>query len=170
MADQHQRPNGGWTPDLLHHLMERLLRDLEARLNQRFEDTDRFITAQFNGSKEAVTTAFLAQKEAVNAALAAAERAVGKAEMATEKRLEGMNEFRNTLSDQAALLMPRKEAEERIASLVERVQRIETLQARQTGGKEQALSGNQAAMWATGILVAIVLGIAAIVASFFGRH
>jgi hypothetical protein len=43
-------------------------------------------------------------------ALAAADKAVTKAEIATEKRFEGVNEFRSTLADQAANLMPRAEA------------------------------------------------------------
>jgi hypothetical protein len=40
-------------------------------------------------------------KQAIDAALAAAEKAVQKAEMASERRFEGVNEFRQTLSDQA---------------------------------------------------------------------
>lgn len=43
-------------------------------------------------------------------ALAAADKAVTKAEIATEKRFEGVNEFRATLADQANRLMPREEA------------------------------------------------------------
>jgi hypothetical protein len=43
-------------------------------------------------------------------ALAAADKAVTKAEIATEKRFEGVNEFRSTLADQAARLMPREES------------------------------------------------------------
>lgn len=43
-------------------------------------------------------------------ALAAADKAVTKSEIATEKRFEGVNEFRSTLADQAARLMPREEA------------------------------------------------------------
>lgn len=170
MAEQRDE---GWTVSTLHHVMDRLFRELEQRLSQRFEDYDRRyedrfrnIEEQFKGIAASVTIAFSSQEKAVNAALAAAERAVGKAEVATEKRLEGMNEFRSTLSDQAALLMPRKEAEERLFAIAERLQKIENMQAKQGGGREQAVSSNQAAMWATGILVAIGLAIAAIVASF----
>lgn len=43
---------------------------------------------------------FDAQEKAVAAALAAAKEAVTKAETATEKRLEGVNEFRQSLEDQ----------------------------------------------------------------------
>ena len=43
-------------------------------------------------------------------ALTAADKAVTKAETATEKRFEGVNEFRGALSDQAANLMSRVES------------------------------------------------------------
>lgn len=169
-----QRPNGGWTPDLLYHVMERLFRELEQRLNQRFEDYDRRyedrfknIEEQFKGIAASVTIAFSSQEKAVNAALAAAERAVGKAEVATEKRLEGMNEFRQTLSDQAALLMPRKESEERFAAFMERMQKVENAQAKVGGGREQSITNNQMTMWVVGTLVAIALGVAAIAATIF---
>jgi hypothetical protein len=47
----------------------------------------------------------VAQKEAVNAALATSKEAVVKAENATEKRFEGVNEFRESLADQASTFM-----------------------------------------------------------------
>ncbi len=50
-----------------------------------------------------------AQDEAVKAALATSKEAVTKAEIATEKRFEGVNEFRSALSDQSATLLPRNE-------------------------------------------------------------
>jgi hypothetical protein len=45
------------------------------------------------------------------------DRAIDAALVAAEKRLDGMNEFRQTLSDQAATFMPRREAEQRLATL-----------------------------------------------------
>jgi len=60
---------------------------------------------------------FTAQEKAVEDALSAAKEAVLKAENATEKRFEGVNEFRNTLADQQRTLMPRAEAELRIKAL-----------------------------------------------------
>jgi hypothetical protein len=57
---------------------------------------------------------FLAQDEKTSLALTAAKEAVLKAENATEKRFEAVNEFRSTLSDQAALLMTKAEANSRI--------------------------------------------------------
>lgn len=64
---------------------------------------------------------FASMKIAVDAALAAADRAVTKAEIATEKRFEGVNEFRETLRDQASTLMPRSEYEVQHNTLAEKV-------------------------------------------------
>lgn len=56
-----------------------------------------------------------------NAALQAAKEAVTKAEMATERRFESVNEFRQTLSDQAGTFISRTE----FNSLKERMDREE---------------------------------------------
>ncbi len=57
-------------------------------------------------------------------ALAAADKAVTKAETATEKRFEGVNEFRATLADQAARLLPREEALSKFENLQKDVNAI----------------------------------------------
>jgi hypothetical protein len=71
----------------LKEYFEALLADRDLRYQQRFD----------------------AQSKAIQDALTAAEKAVVKAEVATEKRFEGVNEFRQTLSDQAANFISRKE-------------------------------------------------------------
>jgi hypothetical protein len=99
---------------------------------------------------------FEAQSSAITAALLAAEKAVSKAETAAERRFEAVNEFRQTLSDQAATLMGRKEFEafregysERHAALIARVD------------KAEGRSSGAGALWgylagAIGVLVALV--------------
>lgn len=54
---------------------------------------------------------FQAQSAAITAAMGAAEKAVTKAEAAAERRFESVNEFRATLSDQAATFVTRTELE-----------------------------------------------------------
>lgn len=71
---------------LLTHI-ERILTERDVRYQQRFE----------------------AQTSAINAALQAAKEAVIKAENATERRFEAVNEFRQTLSDQAGTFVSRAE-------------------------------------------------------------
>jgi len=61
--------------------------------------------------KEHFDEKFEDAKLAVNSALAAAEKAVVKAEAASEKRFEGVNEFRSALADQQRTLIPRAEVE-----------------------------------------------------------
>lgn len=77
-------------------------------------------------------------------ALAAADKAVTKAEIATEKRFEGVNEFRSTLADQAARLMPREEAiskfstfEKDISSLDKEIQKLREDKSGVTGRELQ---------------------------------
>jgi hypothetical protein len=98
----------------------------------------------------------------------AMDTAVTKAEVATEKRFDSMNEFRGTLSDQAATLMPRAEAlsrfkgyDEQISELKNDVGLLRENQSR-SGGKESA--GEQASAksdWNVGIVIAIVLSLIA---------
>jgi TolA-binding protein len=86
---------------------------------------------------------FLAQEKAVAAALAAAKEAVAKAEAASEKRFEGVNEFRGTLSDQQRTLMPRAEAEMRMGQMEGRIGKLEQSDIQRIGQQ----SGSQT-VWA----------------------
>jgi len=54
------------------------------------------------------------------------ELAVTKAEQATEKRFEGVNEFRNTLADQQRTFIPRSEYEAGHMELTKRLDEIKT--------------------------------------------
>jgi len=76
-----------------------------------------FMLAKF----EILTALREADRITLNAALAAADRAVAKAEAANEKRFEGVNEFRKTLSDQAATFPTRSEVEARMVELGEKI-------------------------------------------------
>jgi biopolymer transport protein ExbB/TolQ len=101
---------GEWTLATLRAHLLVLLEERDRRYERRFTDLE----------------------TALRAALTAAERAVGKAETATERRFEGVNEFRQTLSDQAATFVTRAESAasldrvtERITELADRVNRTE---------------------------------------------
>lgn len=72
---------------------------------------------------------FQAQTSAINAALQAAEKAVTKAEMASERRFEGVNEFRAQLSDQARTFA----SEEKVGLVIKRLDRMEENLNLQTG-------------------------------------
>jgi hypothetical protein len=88
----------------------------------------------------------------------ASETAILRAERATEKRFDSVNEFRGTLADQAARLMPRAEYQVQYAALVDLVgiitTRIAALEAR-SEGKEKGI----------GSTLAIVLGLLTLVST-----
>lgn len=137
----------GWTTDTLHSHLLRILTETDLRYQQRYES-----------QQKAITDALLAQKEAVSAALAAADRALVKAEMASEKRFEGVNEFRATLSDQASHLMPRGETitlvkglTDKVADLTDRVNRAE--------GKGSGIATTWAVVVAVGGMAVGIIGV-----------
>ena len=98
----------------------------DKRYEQRYEASQKALEAALVAQKDAVKEAFAAQKEAISAALAAQDRAVSKAEMASEKRFEGVNEFRAQLGDQQRTLMPRVEAENRLGTMGEKISVLES--------------------------------------------
>ncbi len=87
MSGETEKEVSGWTVDTLHNHISDLMRAADKRYEQRFD----------------------AQEKAVKDALASADRAVNKAETASEKRLDSVNEFRKTLSDQTGTFLTRAE-------------------------------------------------------------
>jgi len=87
------------------HELRAIIDERDQRYNQRFD----------------------AQERAVTAALAAAKEAVAKAETASDKRFEGVNEFRNTLKDQQGTFATRIETTSQIKAVLDK---LDTLDAR----------------------------------------
>jgi hypothetical protein len=106
---------------------------------------------------------FTSQEKAVDAALAAAEKAVTKAETATEKRFDGVNEFRQTLSDQARDFMPRKEYEAQQEGLARRITALERGQS-SSGGRTAGTDLTYARV--INVLAVVVAAAAILVAVF----
>ena len=77
---------------------------------------------------------FTAMDEKTGLALTSSKEAVTKAEIATEKRFDSVNEFRNTLKDQAATLLSRSEAEARFKGQDEKLDSINRVQNMIMGG------------------------------------
>jgi hypothetical protein len=113
---------------------------------------------------------FEAMDEKTSLALESSKEAVLKAETATEKRFEGVNEFRGTLSDQAANLLPRSEAAARFGGIDDKIEALKEGFSKEisslresrseSGGERLAHQGSrQQNNWVIGILVG--LGIAA---------
>ena len=146
----------------IHRRVDNLEKNLLARIEAENKLTDsKFVTqeAMMTGGAERVRLALDASKEAII-----------KAEVATEKRFEGVNEFRAQLSDQARTFMPRTEAiqlaeqaSERIRELSDRLtERIGELTAWRNRTEGQGLgvkenrNGLYAALSATVAVIAIV--------------
>jgi hypothetical protein len=113
--------------------LERTIASLMQANDQRYEQ-------RFLDSQTAVGAALSAARTAVDAALSAAKEAVAKAEGASEKRFEGVNEFRAALADQQRNLIPRSEAELRFNSAEARLAVLEKLNSEskgeRSGGRE----------------------------------
>ena len=83
--------------------------------------------------------AIVTLKEYVEARLQGMDRATEMARLSMEKRLDAMNEFRDTLRDQAATLVPRSE-HDLLARQIEECRRVQAVQE----GKASQLSVNLA--------------------------
>jgi len=77
--------------------------------------------------KEYLSALRQADKEALTIAMSAAQRAVDKAEEAQLRVNTTQNEFRGTLKDQNATMMPRKEVEQLIRSQQKEMDTIKRL-------------------------------------------
>jgi hypothetical protein len=108
---------------------------------------------------------FRAMDEKTSLALSSSEKAVQKAETATEKRFDSVNEFRGSLKDQAATLIPREEANAKFSSLEEKINQLREFSSG-IGGKEKAGERNLALLFS---VVAILIGVAALVMRAFGK-
>ena len=112
---------------------------LVAELDRRFDDTRREVDQRFDSTihmrvalqeemdrrfadlSSQLDRRFMDSERAVGAALAAAKEAVLKAETASERRFEGVNEFRAQLNDQARTFMGRNEYLSAHKSLTDKV-------------------------------------------------
>jgi hypothetical protein len=105
----------------------------------------------------------LAEKDkAINAALEAAEKAVTKAEAASERRFEGVNEFRAALSDQTQTFIPRSEYSS-AADSVERRLRLLEAAVSAWGGRSTGLDAGWGyllgGLGAVGTVVGVMLAV-----------
>lgn len=113
------------------------------------------------------------QAEKVALALASADKAVSKAEMATERRFDSVNEFRQTLSDQAAQFVTRREFEALRMAGTERMDELKEWVDRTSGERSggRAKVGDQRAALAAYIGVAtLIISIIIVAANIVTSH
>lgn len=117
----------------LREYFDARLRDMDIRQQQRFD-----------AQTKAVDSAMTAQRTAIEAALVAADKATGKAEDAAKDRFDSVNEFRGTLTDQAATFITRTEAEAAIQRNTERTQEL-TVAIRELATKQEVINAYERA-------------------------
>lgn len=133
--------------------------ETELRHQQRFVEADLRYQQRFDAQQKAIADALVAAEKAVNKALEAADRAVMKAENSAEKRFESVNEFRTTLSDQAANFLTRSEAQSKIDAISERVGDIKTRLDTGDGGKIEKHENTATMIAIGGLAISIVVAV-----------
>lgn len=113
MSGETETAVSAWTVDSLKEYLELSIREKDRRDQQRYE-----------ASEKALTAALMAAEKAVTAALLAAERAVLKAEASSDKRFEATNEFRAQQGDLITTFARRDEMDARLLSLAEKMDGI----------------------------------------------
>lgn len=139
MSGETEKQVSAWTNDTVLAYTKDRFNELEKRLDDRFAAQEKAVQSAFVAQQEShnvfvratelnldsrdkFLTALAAEREKqVITAFAAAKEAVAKAETSTERRFEGVNEFRAQLSDQASTFMPRREFEVQHGSLSQEV-------------------------------------------------
>jgi hypothetical protein len=152
--------NPGWTLNTLQAHVAQVLAERDARYSQRMDSIERMIEIMVTSQADKVTLA-----------LASADKAVLKAEAATEKRFEGVNEFRQALTDQAAAFVTRREFEALRTSGTERMDELKERMDRTTGvteGGRTRTTDQRAALAAyvglAGLLISVIIVVATILA------
>jgi cytochrome c5 len=161
MPGETAREVSGWTIDTAMAHMQKRYDDLESLLDERYQTQTKAVDAAFSAQQLAMTTALAAAERAVQTALVSAEKAVIKAEAAADKRFESVNEFRQTLTDQANTFVTRVEHD----SWGSRLDRIEErLNVRDGRGAGLTSSWGYLAT-----AIAMAVGISAIIFAVTGR-
>ena len=110
---------------------------------------------------------FKAMDEKTSLALAASEKAVTKAEAATEKRFDSVNEFRKTLSDQAATFLARPEAEAKFKGYDEKLDDVKKEIAGLRESRSEIGGGTAVARWSFEKVLAMGALVIALISLYF---
>lgn len=107
--------------ELVERQQRQLLDERDRQYAQRFEAQQKALSDALQATKESAANALQAIKETTSNTLAAAKEAVLKAEDANNKRFDSVNEFRQTLSEQATNFVSKDTFNARITALEEKV-------------------------------------------------
>lgn len=141
----------------------------------RCEERIAALEARISAAETAAIARADASDKAVAAQLTAQQAAVAKAENASEKRFESVNEFRQTLGDQARQLMPRLESEAMHKAMLDRhnlangamSERVDRI-ANQLAAVDQHRQGKAIGWQSVVAVIALIVSILAVV-SFLSK-
>lgn len=124
MSGETEQHPSSWTIDSLYSHLELLAEERDKRYQQKFVDMDQRLQQRFDSQTKAIDAAITAQRAAIDAALTAADKATLKAEASDRDKFASVNEFRQTLSDQATTFITRNEADSLFTRNAEKIQDI----------------------------------------------
>ena len=101
-------------------------------------------------------TRFEALEATIKTAVTSAKEAVDKAEKAAEKRLDGLNELRGAMNDQAAKYMTQETADAKISAISARLDLIKERQDRMEGRGSGLQQGWGYVVGAVGLALALL--------------
>jgi hypothetical protein len=115
---QTRMNESGWTVDTLKSHEDDMAALRQKLLDERNDHTKEMQQASDKRNSEAIQFV----KESAALALTSAREANLKSEMQSDKRFESVNEFRKTLSDQTNTFIPRKEFDQAVAGLTDKLE------------------------------------------------
>lgn len=128
---------------------------LQAAQNAR-DALEKSMLAKFDAILHTLNAGFESRDKATIASWTSAREAVVKAETANEKRLDSVNEFRKTLSDQTNTFIPRLEVEQRFEGVDKTMDMIVKAQAIGTGRTTGLNDGWNYLAGSIGLIVAVI--------------
>jgi hypothetical protein len=159
MGQPSPSPEQGWTTQQLKEYVDMMFAE-RLRVQQSAEVAMRdHVAAQVVQIQAAVE----AEKKVTSARFDAAREAILKADAATEKRFDGVNEFRAQLNDQALTFLPRETFEQILGQYDAWRSTVESrlnLQAGQSAGSDHLIRMMFLAIGAMAAVLSIVVVIA----------
>lgn len=106
---------------------------MQTSLHERINEGDHHLRQHIDQQVVQIQGALDAARRETGIIHAASEKAIQKAEAASEKRFEGVNEFREQLSDQAKDFMPRELADAQLAELRKQISDLQRGESKTEG-------------------------------------
>ena len=116
-----------WTLETLHEHLVSIMDERDRRYEQRFLAQEKAVDLALQRVDKEFHEHLQQVRDENRLALAHQDKAVLKQEQSTEKRFEAVNEFRATLSDQAAGFLPRTEYDRSLGGLAKRLDELHTM-------------------------------------------